>query len=419
MSGKYKFQSSELKSQIVVSSNDPHVIFSELLKTAPVHYVEEDNTWIVCSFSYVMDVLRRPVFCADKDSFWGSLGPMDRSQSPSLDQSLENWLIYQEDIVHRRLRTYFNKALTKKLIDVNRSSIEETLKTLVSGVPKDIPFNVASHISKITPISAMAKVLGFSPAEASRLQEYSLPATALDTADSHKAVRSEPLIQAIENIRNLFTEVVERCSHANDDQTSAESHLIKQLLIAEEAKVLNRESLIDNLIMLVYTGHRTTESLLNNIMFRLSTNAEARKALFAKPTNKRLLTSAVEETLRLEPPIFSIVRRALTNVDFYGRKIKEGQKIVAVVGAANRDPKIFKNPNEFKLSRPAVSQHLGFGFGRHQCLGSHLAMTIATALLKSVFTQWSHFELARSDSETGWKALNGFRGVDSLHIIRK
>jgi cytochrome P450 len=179
---------------------------------------------------------------------------------------------------------------------------------------------------------------------------------------------------------------------------------------AEGSERLTEEELIANCMLLLTAGHETTTNLLGNGLLALLRHPDQMRRLQA---NLELLPSAVEEFLRYDASVQLAPRVTVETIELAGKVIQPGEPVMLVLGAANRDPEHFADPDRLDISR-RPNEHLTFGFDRYFCLGTHLARLegqIAFATLLSRFPALTH----RGGSVV-WHANPAYRGVEGLPI---
>jgi pimeloyl-[acyl-carrier protein] synthase len=156
-------------------------------------------------------------------------------------------------------------------------------------------------------------------------------------------------------------------------------------------------------------GHETTTNLIGAGMLRLITHPEALEQLRSTPA---LLSSAVEELLRFESPVQRALRAAMEDIEISNVRIPRGQRVVAGIGAANRDPEVFAEPNRLDLAR-RPNPHLAFGHGIHFCLGASLARVEAQIAFGCVLRRLTAIQVA---GPPVWSSNRVIRGLKSLPI---
>jgi pimeloyl-[acyl-carrier protein] synthase len=180
--------------------------------------------------------------------------------------------------------------------------------------------------------------------------------------------------------------------------------------VEEEGNKLSHEELVANSILLLAAGHETTTNLIGNSLLALLRHPDQLKKLREAPS---LITSAVEELLRYDNPVQIMWRLATEDLEIGDKQIGRGQMVNFIVGAANRDPAQFPNPDWLDLSR-SENRHAGFGFGIHFCLGAPLARLEGEIAINTVLRRLPNLRLETETLE--WQESPTFRGVKALPV---
>jgi cytochrome P450 len=207
------------------------------------------------------------------------------------------------------------------------------------------------------PVQVIAEILGLPRADFPRFQRWAIEITSV-TTDWDRG------IAASEALRDYFAGVVEerRVRPADD--------LISDLLAVDvEGRRLDDEEIFSFLRLLLPAGVETTYRASGNLLYGLLTNPDQLRAV---RQDRSLLPAAFEETIRWEPPVTVILRRAMVDTELAGVAVAEGADVGLLLGSANRDERKYEHPDQFDIFRES-RQSLGFGFGVHVCLGMHLA----------------------------------------------
>lgn len=186
--------------------------------------------------------------------------------------------------------------------------------------------------------------------------------------------------------------------------------MISMLLKGKENDKLTEEEAASTCILLAIAGHETTVNLISNSVLCLLQHPEQ---LLKLRENPDLIGTAVEECLRYESPTQMTARVASEDIDISGVTIRQGEQVYLLLGAANRDPSIFTNPDVFDITR-SPNQHLSFGHGHHVCLGSSLARLEAQIAINTLLQRMPSLKLA--DFEWRYRPLFGFRALEELPV---
>jgi pimeloyl-[acyl-carrier protein] synthase len=180
--------------------------------------------------------------------------------------------------------------------------------------------------------------------------------------------------------------------------------------IEEDGDVLTEEELYAQCVMLLFGGHETTRNLIGNGLYTLLRHPEQAAELREHP---ELIRSAIEELLRYESPVQYTGRMVLQDFEFCGVQARRGQEIVFMLGAANRDPRQFKEPDLLDLKR-GNNTHLAFGAGAHFCIGNRLARLEGRVAILRFFQEFP--QMRPVPPEPDWLPNFSFRGLKTLLV---
>ena len=204
-----------------------------------------------------------------------------------------------------------------------------------------------------------------------------------------------------------------------DCRQNPRDDLISALVAAEEqGDRFSEEELFSMFVLLQIGGHETTTNLIGNGLLALLQNPEEMQKLKDNPS---LMETAVEELLRYHSPIQSTGRIAMEDLEIRGRRISKGQAIATYIGAANRDPNQFPDPDRLDITRQQ-NRHLAFAFGPHFCLGAALARLEGQIAIGTMLRHMEQLRLEPPLSAEGrlegfpWRQNPTFRGLDSLPV---
>jgi cytochrome P450 len=227
------------------------------------------------------------------------------------------------------------------------------------------------------PLSVICALLGLPTADALRIRAWIDSLTALTSYGTTTERQVELAGESVAFERYLADFVADRRTHPRDDLTS-------ELL----ASTLTDLEMISLLVNLIFAGHETTSNLIGNTMLALLT-----AGLDLEQLSEDRIDTAVEETMRRDPPVQGMFRRARDDVKIEDVLIPAGSMIFAVIGAANRDPDAFADPDGFHPGRSGPP-HLGFGRGVHFCVGAQLARMEARVVIRTVLARLPGLRLA-------------------------
>jgi cytochrome P450 len=308
---------------------------------------------------------------------------------------------------HTRLRRLVSRAFTPARVGDLGPRIEAIAAGLIetasaSGGRVDLIEALASPL----PVTVISELLGVPPADYDRLVSWSdALARGLDPGFLISAEDRERQQVARAEFGAYLAELIdERRRSPGDDLVSA---LVT--VADDDGDVLSEEELIATCILLLVAGHETTTSLMGSAVLGLIQHPQQLALLRAEP---ELMTNAVEEFLRYDPPVQLTARVALTDASIAAVPVAAGSAALMLVGAANRDPALCPDPERLDITRPPT-RHVSFGQGIHFCLGAPLARLETQIVLRLLLQRPDDLRLA---GEPAWKENTVLRGLRCLPV---
>ena len=281
--------------------------------------------------------------------------------------------------------------------------VEEIVDELLDHVNNDQPFDAIQTLADPLPVIVISELLGVPPEDRDRFKAWSTDvARVLEPRETRQDWQR--IDQAREALMAYFDPIVEaRYQEPRDD-------LISALASAEEEgdKLTHQEVLV-TLMLLLVAGNETTTNLIGNGLLALLQNLDQLARLRQDPS---LIDSAIEELLRYDSPVQIDSRTALVDQVIDGKQIRRGQQVLLLIGAANRDPDAFSDPDVLDLSRTARS-HMSFGRGIHHCLGAPLARLEGQVAFGKLLERFPHMRLA---GKPRFRDRVVLRGLQSLPV---
>jgi cytochrome P450 len=354
----------------------------QLHREAPL-YRDDDGFWVVSRFEDARAVLLDHARFSSRSMG----GPEIRLP-----------LLTDDPPRHSSLRGLLSKAFTPGRIAQLRPEITSLAADLVANIEPGCEVDIVAALTMPLPVTVIARMLGIPESDRERFKRWSNAITGLMGGPT-----SPERADALNELREYFMHVLA------DRRVMPGSDLVSALARAEEAGVqLGDDEIVGFSILLLVAGNETTTNLLGSLLYRIATEPDRWTALRTNPT---LVTSAVEEALRLDSPAQIIMRRALEDTLVAGQTIAKGDMVLVYLGAANRDPARWHAPELFNLL-DEQERHIAFGFGVHTCIGAPLARLeaeVAMTALLSRFDQISPGEGRVHRLPSG--VLFGFRSV--------
>ncbi len=360
---------------------NPYPTYAFIRRIEPVHHAP-DGTWVLTRYDHAAAVLRDPRFSTNP----ARLGEgIDLSKSP-VRQAGSNLMMFRDPPDHTRLRGLVSQAFTPRTVDSLKPRIERLVDELLDAVVArgDGELDVLADLAYPLPTVVICELLGVPVADRESFKGWAAGASRLLDNYLDQAALMEGMAAGMELFRYFSDLVEERRKHPGPDLLSA-------LLAAEaEGDRLSHAELLSTVTLLFVAGFETTMNLLGNGMLALLRNPSEIDRLRADPS---LVRTGVEELIRYDGPVHITARIATTDVEIGGRQIREGEQVAVSLGAANRDPDQFPDPDRLDVGR-SPNRHLGLGGGPHFCLGATLARIESQAAFGAVLRRFPHLELA-------------------------
>jgi cytochrome P450 len=223
--------------------------------------------------------------------------------------------------------------------------------------------------------------------------------------------RRRELYRGVIEFNNFLAETIE--SRWQNPGTDVISELTQVEIEAEGGRRLDLTELVNMVRLLIMAANTTPVAMLGSTMLLLLRHPDEMEAV--RGDRSRILRM-FEESLRVESPAQWVTRTAVADAEIGGVLIPKGSQIVILLGAANRDPAVFDDPDEFRHDRENVKAHLGFGTGPHSCIGAPLARLIAFISFETIFQRMSNIRLAEGKNDFHYVENSTFRSLKSLHI---
>jgi cytochrome P450 len=381
----------------------PYPLYAELRDRGRVHRDEGLGAWLVTGHAEALGMLRNPAWSNDNRHAAGRESWVAEREAAGVPDTAGRVMLFMDAPDHTRLRGLVSKAFTPRTVEALRPWVGALVEELLDQVADGADF--METVAYPLPVAVICELLGVPESdrglfrrESARLAgtlEYRPPVSLLKAAG-----------EAILAIAGYLFELLEERRRAPRDD------LLSLLVQAEEAgDRLLPEELLSTCILLLIAGHETTMNLLGNGLLALMDAPEEWGALRASPA---FVPNAVEELLRYDSPVQLTVRTALEDIELGGHRVPAGEQAIVLVGAANRDPERFDEPDRLDVTRADARHHLSLGHGAHFCLGAPLARLEAQEAFAAMVRRWPRPpELVEKPCFRGTLTL---RGLESLPV---
>ncbi|MFA7295998.1 MAG: cytochrome P450 [Dehalococcoidia bacterium] len=381
---------------------NPYPAYASLRASDPVHWSETLGAWVLTTYEDCDRVLRDPKrFSNNPLNASVQVADAIRERRRELPLGMVPTVLNSDGEVHARLRGIVSRAFTPRVVEGLGPRIAEVAEFLLDAAPSSGAFDLVRAFSEVLPVVVIAELLGV-PADDRPLFRRWATAIAATT-------RPMPTPGAIEDVKVAATELIEYMTKVIEErQREPREDLISALVRAEgEEARLSRDELLAFITVLLVAGHETTTHLIGNGMHALLQAPEQLALLRAEPT---LIPAAVEELLRLDSPVQALVRIATESVEFRERRIEAGAVLLVMIGAANRDPARFAEPDRLDVRR-ADNDHLAFGRGPHFCLGAPLARLEGRIAFEALLRHYPSIAAAGTPERSSTFVLRGMRSL--------
>jgi hypothetical protein len=386
---------------------NPHPLYRWLRDNEPVRRDPLAPVWILTRYDDVAMLMREPKF--RKDPFASERLPKMAREQLGLDGNARSEvetvsMLFLDPPEHTRVRGSFVRAFTPRTLSDLRPKIERMTSDCLDAAAKRGQMDLIADLAYPMPVMVIAELLGFPARDYSRIKKWSddfAASLSLRPTPAHQAAASN----SRREIREYFEQIVAAMPAEKSDS------LVGRLVAAKtEPGALNHEEIFSNAVLLLAAGHETTTNMIGNGVLALMRNREQWELLVRQP---ELIESAIEEILRYDPPVQWVSRGTIEPTPIGTKIIPEGEIILGCIGAANRDPARFANPDVFDIRRQD-NRHLSFGLGIHYCIGAALARMEAEIAIRGLVQRFPKMRM--ESSKVKWIPGLTFRGVRSLRL---
>ncbi len=384
---------------------NPYPLYHKLRSDDPVHWDSFLHAWVVTRYADVVHVLYH--FSANRTPTPEQLSTMGLSALSPIAQVMVRQMLFMDPPDHTRLRTLASAAFTPRRVELLRSHIQEIMDGLLDTVVSKGRMDVIADFASPAPAIVTAEMLGVPVADQEQLKDWSADFAEMLGNFQHNPDRFPRVLRSVESMCSYFR------SAMREQQVHPREGLVHAMMAAEvEGAKLTEEEIIANLIVTMVGGQETTTNLIGNGVLTLLRNPADMERL---RKDSSLIPSAVEELLRYESPSQHTARLAPADVEMGGKQIRKRQAVIAVMGAANRDPERFSEPDRLDISRQD-NRHLAFGWAAHFCFGAALARLEGQIAFETLLRRLPKIALDTT-TPLEWRHNLGLRGLTALAVV--
>lgn len=381
---------------------NPYPAYHAMRERGPIYRSGADGHWIVTGYREVAQLLTDSRFGEAAGRAGRIRVSRTRREGPQQLPGRVETMLSTDLPEHTRLRRLVSKAFTPRSIQKLRPRIQEIIDGLLDGAAVSREFDLVAELAWPLPVTVIAAMLGIPPADRGRFKYWSDAMVATMGGD----------YSMIDEARQSNEELAEYVGGIIDKRRKdPQDDLISRLVAAEEeGRVLSEDEILGTVALLLVAGNETTTHLIGSGMLVLFRNPKEMARLRTEPA---LLPSAVEEILRYAGPVHTTRRVAKADAILGGQTIAQGEVVIGVLAAANRDPTKYPDPDRFDVRRNPTDQ-LAFGDGIHFCLGAPLARLEGQLAIGTLLERFPDLRLV--DEAPEWGGTFAIRGVKRMRL---
>jgi cytochrome P450 len=384
---------------------DPYPLYEQLRTTNPVLELPDANMVILTRYADAQSVLRDRRLGHADESMMTDENLKEVQSNPAI-ANLRRTMLLKNPPDHTRLRSLVVRAFDARRVEAMRERIRAIANDLIDDFIEAGSGDLVRLFTHPLPVIVICDLLGVPKTDqAGFIHGTKVSGRLIDPTPMTPVELAQANESSLESKQYFDSLCDERRKNPQDD-------LITALVESEtEQGKLSKDELASNIGLLFAAGHETTVNLMGNALLALYRNREQLDLLRADPS---LMPNAVEEFLRYDSSVQLTGRDALEDAEIQGVKLPRGRAVLTLLGAVNRDPDEFEDPNRLDITRQRIKP-MAFGGGIHLCLGAQLARIEADEALRALLKRLPNLELDNIVSPD-WKQTITLRGLKTLPV---
>ncbi|MBK9227702.1 MAG: cytochrome P450 [Ignavibacteria bacterium] len=392
--------------------DNPYPIYKILRDQSPVYFVESpsgflsENIWVLTRYDDISKVLINKKF--GRGNRFGKVKVNSKfyEKMNSLTKMRQHWVNFLDPPDHTRIRGFINKCFTPGMVNNSRERMESIADHLISKFSGG-KAEIISEFSYQFATLVIAEFLGTPESDRDILDKWaSQLVKTLDVVTNQFSQEDLTVIyKAADEMKLYMSDIVKR-----KEKNPGDDFISRMLAISENDDKPDHEEIIATPVLLIMDAHEAPKNLISNGLYALLRNPEQHKMLLE---DMSLLDNAVEEMLRYDSPAQFTGRRTHEDEIIRGFEIKKGVQLICMLGAGNRDPERYENPDKFDIRRKNIMP-LSFGGGIHFCAGAGMAKVEAQAAFSRLLNAFPNMSLTGNDYH--YHNYLHSRGLDSLNV---
>jgi cytochrome P450 len=382
---------------------NPYPLYHRLQTEDPVHWDPFLHSWVVTRYSDVLSILHMfSADCAPKPEVMAAAG---MSEMSPIAKVLMNQFLFMDPPRHTQLRGLVAHTFSPHRVENLRSHIRDLVNNLLDAVESQGRMEVMANLANPLPTIVSAEFLGLPVSDHEQLKAWSTDFAEILGNFQHNTDRASRMLRSLGEVESYLRAAI------REQQRQDSDGLVNVLATAEVDGVrLTEEEVIANSILLMVGAQETTPNLIGCGIMSLLRNPGQLERL---RSDFSLISPAVEELLRYESPSQHTTRLSTEDTELGGKEIRKRQAMIVVMGAANRDPERFPEPDRLDITRDD-NKHLAFGAASHYCFGAPLARIEGQIAIETVLRRFPN--LALEPEPLAWRYNAGLRGLEALPV---
>ena len=362
-----------------------------------------NGAWVIDDYVTAKAILASDQFSVQRAGRW-----LNTSANDGLEDDLRIFksllrqsVVFLDGSKHQKIRSLLIQKIKHAMSNEFQGKLDAIALDAIEQL-QNKPSNLISGLAKIVPARSIAYLIGIDPnnEEVFRWSDAIANFLGAPIESGQLALKAQ---NAVGEMAQYFESSISRGDYVCNDR-----RILDELLEEfPQDQLRSRQVLLAQLCTLLFGGYETTRNLIGNAISLLLLNESQHDFLKKRP---ELIDDCINEVLRLESPVQYTGRLVRSKISFGNVTFKAGDLVVIEIGAANRDPSIYEDPNSFDIARKFIP-HLGFGFGSHYCLGAILSLMECRAVLRNLIK--TNIQL---NSPPIWSSNTLYRGLDELSV---
>lgn len=357
---------------------DPWAAYRWLRDNDPVHWDPIHKLWGISRYEDIVEIEKNTaVFTSEEGS------------RPATDQHDDTSMINRDDPEHQQQRMLVARQFTPRAVKQLEDRIRAVVTDLIDAIASEGHCESVDSLASPLPAILIGEKIGFPREMWPKIREWSeitMHESGQNPPDGSPSPISERSQNAIMEFAGAMMELIaQRRAEPKDDLISIWS------TTEQGGRKWNEGEIISEALLVLDGGAETTRTVIGAIIRELALQPDQKQLLIDRP--ELLAETAVEEFIRWVTPILNMRRTVTVDYEFRGKQMKAGDEVLLMYASANRDERVFTDPDRFDVTR-SPNNHIGFGFGTHFCLGSSLARIEIRIMFEELIRRLPDWRLA-------------------------